>query len=89
MQVGARAELSASDRLRAPPPAQLNARAALRPLHPCNVAQLELADLGLACEFLPVPIEVAEDEWKGVARKYWHNRETYYLPVAVLRAADR
>lgn len=49
-----------------------------------RAAQAELAQLGLACEFIPVPINVAEEEWMGVARKYWHGRETYYLPIAQL-----
>jgi protein arginine N-methyltransferase 2 len=57
-----------------------------RGLAPC--AQLELGGLGLSCEFVPVPIEVAEEEWQGVARKYWHNRDTYYLPVALLQQAE-
>lgn len=34
---------------------------------------------------MPVPISVAENEWEGVTRKYWHGRDTYYLPLAVLQ----
>mmetsp|Transcript_19531 Transcript_19531/g.45639 ORF Transcript_19531/g.45639 Transcript_19531/m.45639 type:complete len:376 (+) Transcript_19531:3-1130(+) len=55
----------------------------------CQLVQLELADLGLACEFMPVAIEVAESEWEGVTRKYWHGRDTYYLPVALLQPAEQ
>lgn len=48
----------------------------------CQCVKLQLARLGLETEFLPCQIEVADDVWEGVRRKYWHGRDTYYLPLA-------
>lgn len=48
----------------------------------CNCIQSQLSHLGLETEFLPCQIQVDEKVWDGVGRKYWHGRDTYYLPVA-------
>ena len=48
----------------------------------CNCIQSQLSHLGLETEFLPCQIEVDENVWDGVRRKYWHGRDTYYLPIA-------
>ena len=34
----------------------------------------------MEAEFLPCHIQVDENAWDGVRRKYWHGRDTYYLP---------
>jgi hypothetical protein len=47
----------------------------------CNCVKLQLASLGLDSEFLPCNISVPNEVWEGIRRKYWHGRETYYLPV--------
>lgn len=47
----------------------------------CNCVKLQLAKLGLDSEFAQCEIQVKEKEWEGVRRKYWHGRETYYLPI--------
>lgn len=46
----------------------------------CQCVKLQLAHLGLEAEFLPCQIQVKESAWDGVRRKYWHGRDTYYLP---------
>jgi hypothetical protein len=47
----------------------------------CNVVKLQLSQLGFDSEFLTCQIEANQDQvWEGVRRKYWHNRDTYYLP---------
>ena len=46
----------------------------------CQCVKLQLAQLGLDSEFLPCQIQVEEKVWDGVRRKYWHGRDTYYLP---------
>ncbi len=47
----------------------------------CQVIKLQLARLGLDAEFLQCEIQVNDDAvWEGVRRKYWHNRDVYYLP---------
>lgn len=47
----------------------------------CQCVKLQLAELGLDSEFLACEIEVKDKVWEGVRRKYWHGRDTYYLPV--------
>lgn len=47
----------------------------------CQCVKLQLAHLGLESEFAPCEIRVNENEWVGCRRKYWHGRETYYLPI--------
>jgi hypothetical protein len=45
------------------------------------VVKLQLSHLGFDSEFLTCQIEANQDQvWEGVRRKYWHNRDTYYLP---------
>lgn len=46
----------------------------------CQCVKLQLAQLGFDTEFLPCQIQVKESAWDGVRRKYWHGRDTYYLP---------
>ena len=46
----------------------------------CQCVKLQLSHLGLDAEFLPCQIQVNESAWDGVRRKYWHGRDTYYLP---------
>ena len=46
----------------------------------CQCVKLQLEQLGLDVEFLPCQIQVNESAWDGVRRKYWHGRDTYYLP---------
>jgi len=48
----------------------------------CQCVQLQLASLGLDTEFLNCEIQVQDQVWEGVRRKYWHGRDTYYLPVS-------
>jgi len=47
----------------------------------CNCVKIQLSHLGLDSEFAQCEIQVKEEEWKGVRRKYWHGRDTYYLPI--------
>jgi hypothetical protein len=47
----------------------------------CQCVKLQLASLGLDSEFLSCNISVPNEVWEGIRRKYWHGRETYYLPV--------
>jgi hypothetical protein len=49
----------------------------------CQCVQLQLSSLGLDCEFLPFEIQVKDEVWEGIRRRYWHGRDTYYLPRAV------
>lgn len=46
----------------------------------CQCVKLQLEQLGLEVEFLPCQIQVDEKAWDGIRRKYWHGRDTYYLP---------
>jgi protein arginine N-methyltransferase 2 len=48
----------------------------------CNCVKIQLSQLGLDTEFAQCQIQVKEKDWEGVRRKYWHGRETYYLPIA-------
>mmetsp|Transcript_29023 Transcript_29023/g.69137 ORF Transcript_29023/g.69137 Transcript_29023/m.69137 type:complete len:420 (+) Transcript_29023:68-1327(+) len=47
----------------------------------CNCVKIQLEHIGLDTEFAQCQIQVDEKDWDGVRRKYWHGRETYYLPV--------
>ena len=48
----------------------------------CELVRLELAQLGLATQFVSLPIDVSHpDIWKGVQNRYWQ-LDTYSLPVA-------
>ncbi|KAG7341472.1 ankyrin repeat domain protein [Nitzschia inconspicua] len=50
----------------------------------CNVIKLQLDKLGFDTEFLTCQIQVQninnDKVWQGIRRKYWHNRDVYYLP---------
>jgi len=46
----------------------------------CQCVKLQLSQLGLDSEFLPCEIQVKDQVWEGIRRKYWHGRDTYYLP---------
>ena len=46
----------------------------------CECARIQLSTLDLVTEFAPCDIQINDDAWKGVARKYWHG-STYYLPI--------
>jgi len=49
----------------------------------CQCVKLQLAKLGLDTEFAQCQIQqINEQDWKDVRRKYWYNREIYYLPIA-------
>lgn len=48
----------------------------------CQCVKLQLQQVGLETEFLPCEIQVNSKEWEGIRRKYWHDRDTYYLPRA-------
>jgi protein arginine N-methyltransferase 2 len=49
----------------------------------CQCVKLQLGQMGLETEFLECQIEApGTAEWEGIRRKYWHNRDTYYLPRA-------
>jgi type IV protein arginine methyltransferase len=52
----------------------------------CQCVKLQLQQLGLETEFLPCEIQVNSDEWEGIRRKYWHDRDTYYLPRCTWRS---
>mmetsp|Transcript_14524 Transcript_14524/g.29712 ORF Transcript_14524/g.29712 Transcript_14524/m.29712 type:complete len:392 (-) Transcript_14524:182-1357(-) len=47
----------------------------------CNCVKIQLSHLGLDAEFASCEIQVNEKDWEGVRRKYWHGRDTYYLPI--------
>ena len=47
----------------------------------CQCVKLQLANMGLDSEFAPCEIHVKYTAWDGVRRKYWHGRDTYYLPI--------
>ena len=46
----------------------------------CQCVKLQLSQLGLDSDFLPCEIQVKDEVWEGIRRKYWHGRDTYYLP---------
>jgi hypothetical protein len=46
----------------------------------CQCVKLQLGQLGLDAEFLPCELQVNDSVWEGIRRKYWHGRDTYYLP---------
>lgn len=41
-----------------------------------------LAGHGMAVAFRRWPIEVEEEEWRGIRRRYWHDSKEYYAPHA-------
>lgn len=48
----------------------------------CQLVSLELANLGYATQFIPLPVKdcLSEQAWEGVKQKYWQ-LDTYHLPV--------
>ena len=45
------------------------------------MVKLQLDRLGFDAEFLQCQIQTNDDKvWDGIRRKYWHNRDVYYLP---------
>jgi len=47
----------------------------------CQLAEMQLLDMGLSTRFLPLPIRSdAPGLWKGVKRRYW-NLDVYNLPI--------
>uniref|UniRef100_A0A7S1B6W4 RMT2 domain-containing protein n=1 Tax=Corethron hystrix TaxID=216773 RepID=A0A7S1B6W4_9STRA len=46
----------------------------------CQCVKLQLSGIGFNVEFATCDIDVSDEAWKGVRRKYWHNC-TYYLPI--------
>jgi len=46
----------------------------------CQCVKLQLSQLGLESDSLPCEIQVKDEVWEGIRRKYWHGRDTYYLP---------
>lgn len=52
----------------------------------CQCVKLQLSQLGLDSEFLPCEIQVKDQVWEGIRRKYWHDRDTYYLPKCTWNA---
>lgn len=47
----------------------------------CQCVQLQLSSLGFDSEFVPCEIQVKDQVWENIRRKYWHGRDTYYLPI--------
>ena len=58
----------------------------------CNCIKAQLSTLGLDAEFATCEISNnaadADETWEGVRRKYWHGRNTYYLPVITWKKDD-
>jgi protein arginine N-methyltransferase 2 len=58
----------------------------------CQCVKLQLAQMGMDAEFLPCQVQAVNhdianhQDWDGVRRKYWHGRDTYYLPRIVWNA---
>lgn len=53
----------------------------------CQCVKLQLSQKGLDSEFLPCEIQVKDEVWEGIRRKYWHGRDTYYLPRCTWNAS--
>jgi type IV protein arginine methyltransferase len=53
----------------------------------CQCVKLHLASLGLDSEFAPCELQGNHNAfndpsvWENVRRRYWHGRDTYYLPI--------
>ena len=47
----------------------------------CQCVQVQLASIGLDSEFVSCEIQVKDEVWENIRRKYWHGRDTYYLPI--------
>jgi protein arginine N-methyltransferase 2 len=46
-----------------------------------RVVELDLLDAGLETTWVDVEIDVSDEEWKGVRRRYWDVGGVYRLPV--------
>jgi protein arginine N-methyltransferase 2 len=46
-----------------------------------RVVELDLMEAGLQTEWKEVEVDLAEEEWKGVRRRYWDVGNIYRLPV--------
>jgi protein arginine N-methyltransferase 2 len=55
----------------------------------CQCVKLQLGQLGLHAEFLPCELQVEDSVWEGIRRKYWHGRDTYYLPRVTWKPAKQ
>jgi len=53
----------------------------------CQCVKLQLGGIGLDTEFASCEMDVSDETWKGVRRKYWHNG-TYYLPICTWRTTE-
>ena len=51
----------------------------------CQVIKLELESLDFEVEFAGCEIQVKDEAWEGVRRKYWHF-DFYYIPICVLKS---
>lgn len=52
-----------------------------------RVAELDLHEIGLTTEWQTLRMQVEENTWKGVKRKYW-TLDDYYLPVSRMQLVD-
>eukprot|EP00933_Yihiella_yeosuensis_P015552 TRINITY_DN13518_c0_g2_i1.p1 TRINITY_DN13518_c0_g2~~TRINITY_DN13518_c0_g2_i1.p1 ORF type:complete len:238 (+),score=37.62 TRINITY_DN13518_c0_g2_i1:230-943(+) len=53
----------------------------------CRLAQEDLLEHGLVCDFYPLKIGRLDDAtWEGVVERYWQF-DTYYLPLASLKGS--
>jgi protein arginine N-methyltransferase 2 len=49
----------------------------------CRLVQMELADLNISTQFVPLPISVSDPKiWEGVKNRYFQ-LDTYLLPVCI------
>eukprot|EP00007_Cunea_sp_BSH-02190019_P002805 CAMPEP_0174246984 /NCGR_PEP_ID=MMETSP0417-20130205/42342_1 /TAXON_ID=242541 /ORGANISM="Mayorella sp, Strain BSH-02190019" /LENGTH=381 /DNA_ID=CAMNT_0015326837 /DNA_START=508 /DNA_END=1653 /DNA_ORIENTATION=- len=46
----------------------------------CETVRLQLEELGIFMEYIPVKVDVDEEVWKEVSIKYW-SWDVYYLPL--------
>jgi protein arginine N-methyltransferase 2 len=53
----------------------------------CNCVQIQLEAIGLNTEFIPCEIQVKNEDWLGVRRKYWHF-DQYFLPRCTWMAKE-
>merc|ERR1712048_854787 len=55
----------------------------------CRVAQIDLAQFGMATLFEAISLgEVNDEEWKKVVNHYW-SLETYYAPISFLLPSEQ
>jgi protein arginine N-methyltransferase 2 len=46
-----------------------------------RVVEIDLLEAGLETEWMDVDIELKEEEWNGVRRRYWDVGSVYRLPI--------